>query len=83
MNGPERLRKTLFELSFAGFGGDGPGGAQFDVEVAREFKPHILFAGALATFKLLRHTMGYVPLQEGLQSQKVVSGQAVAKITRN
>ncbi|CAE7215135.1 unnamed protein product [Symbiodinium natans] len=27
MNGPERLRKTLFELSFAGFGGDGPGGA--------------------------------------------------------
>ncbi|CAE7555773.1 unnamed protein product [Symbiodinium sp. CCMP2456] len=27
MNGRERLRKTLFELSFAGFGGDGPGGA--------------------------------------------------------
>ena len=26
MNGRERLRKTLFELSFAGFGGDGPGG---------------------------------------------------------
>lgn len=26
MNGIERLRKTVFEFSFAGFGGDGPGG---------------------------------------------------------
>jgi hypothetical protein len=26
LNGIERLRKTVFEFSFAGFGGDGPGG---------------------------------------------------------
>lgn len=26
MNGMDRLRKTVFEFSFAGFGGDGPGG---------------------------------------------------------
>ncbi|CAK9077439.1 unnamed protein product [Durusdinium trenchii] len=35
MNGIERLRKTVFEFSFAGFGGDGPGGALATMKMLR------------------------------------------------
>ena len=35
MNGRERLQKTLFEFAFAGFGGDGPGGAFATMKMLR------------------------------------------------
>ncbi|CAL1139653.1 unnamed protein product [Cladocopium goreaui] len=35
LNGIERLRKTVFEFSFAGFGGDGPGGALATMKMLR------------------------------------------------
>ena len=35
LNGLERVRKTVFEFSFAGFGGDGPGGALATMKLLR------------------------------------------------
>ena len=37
MNGMERVRKTVFEFSFAGFGGDGPGGALATMKMLRRW----------------------------------------------
>lgn len=35
LDGMERVRKTVFEFSFAGFGGDGPGGALATMKLLR------------------------------------------------